>query len=156
MKRNNFLILKLFNFYILAAVLLLTGCSSLMETDSELVEYEKDNHLDTPSDTVYSVMGIVYKMQAIADRTVLLGELRSDLTTTTASASKDLKDIANFNIDTENTYNRISDYYAIINNCNYYLTHVQKDLMRHDRTVFEHEYAAVKRSEEHTSELQSR
>lgn len=144
MKRNNFLILKRFNFYILAAALLLTGCADLMETDSELVEYEKDNHLDSPSDSVYSVMGIVYKLQTIADRTVILGEVRGDLTTVQAAASKDLKDIANFTVDTENAYNRISDYYAIINNCNYFLTNVQKDLVRHDRTVFEREYAAVK------------
>ena len=129
---------------LMATSTMFTSCSDLMETDSELVEYEKDNHLDSPSDTVYSVMGIIYKMQAIADRTVLLGELRGDLTTTTAAASKDLKNITNFTIDTENAYNRISDYYAIINNCNYYLKNVQKDLVRHDRTVFEHEYAAVK------------
>ena len=52
----------------LTAALLLTGCADLMETDSELVEYEKDNHLDSPSDSVYSVMGIIKKMQVIADR----------------------------------------------------------------------------------------
>ena len=120
------------------------SCSDLIETDSELVEFQKDNRLQSPSDTVYSVMGIVYKMQTIADRTVLLGELRGDLTTATASANTDLKAIANFEVDTDNAYNRISDYYAIINNCNYFLTYVNKDLVRHDRTVFEHEYAAVK------------
>ena len=58
----------------LAAALLLTGCADLMETDSELVEYEKDNHLDSPSDSVYSVMGIIYKLQTIADRTVIAGK----------------------------------------------------------------------------------
>ena len=128
----------------LAAALLLTGCADLMETDSELVEYEKDNHLDSPSDSVYSVMGIIYKLQTIADRTVILGEVRGDLTTVQAAASKDLKAVANFSVDTENAYNRISDYYAVINNCNYFLTNVKKDLVRHDRTVFEREYAAVK------------
>ena len=71
-------------------------------------------------------------------------ELRGDLTTTTASASKDLKAITRFEIGTENSFNRISDYYAIINNCNYFLARVNKDLVRHDRTVFEREYAAVK------------
>ena len=49
----------------LAAALLLTGCADLMETGSELVEYEKDNHLDSPSDSVYSVMGIIYKLQTL-------------------------------------------------------------------------------------------
>ena len=124
--------------------LLFTSCSDLMDTDSELVEFEEDNQLQSPTDSVYSVMGIIYKMQAIADRTVLLGELRSDLTTTTASASADLKAITNFQIDTKNAYNRISDYYAIINNCNYFLTHINKDLVKNDRKVFESEYAVVK------------
>ena len=76
-----------------------------MDTDSELVEFEEDNKLQSPTDSVYSVMGIIYKMQAVADRTVLLGELRSDLTTTTAYASADLKAITNFQIDTDNAYN---------------------------------------------------
>jgi len=129
---------------LMATSVMFSSCADLMETDSELVEYEKDNHLDSPSDSVYSVMGIVYKLQTIADRTVILGELRGDLTTVQAAASKDLKAIANFTVDTENAYNRISDYYAIINNCNYFLTNVKKDLVRHDRTVFEREYAAVK------------
>ena len=123
---------------------LFTACSNLMDTDSELVEFEEDNKLQAPTDSVYSVMGIIYKMQAVADRTVLLGELRSDLTTTTASASADLKAIASFQIGTDNAYNRISDYYAIINNCNYFLANVNKDLVKNDHKVFESEYAVVK------------
>lgn len=124
--------------------MMLTSCADLMDTDSELVEFQEDHQLQSPTDSVYSVMGIIYKLQTIADRTVLLGELRGDLTTTTASASKDLKAIASFNIDTDNAYNRISDYYAVINNCNYFLAHIDKDLVKHDRKVFESEYAAVK------------
>jgi len=138
MRRLNILIFSFFNLLILAS------CADLMDTDSEFVEFQEDNHLQSPTDSVYSVMGIIYKMQVIADRTVLLGELRSDLTTTTGSASSDLKAIAEFNIDGQNTYNRISDYYAIINNCNYYLTHINKDLVKNDRKVFESEYAVVK------------
>ena len=116
----------------------------MLDTDSELVEFQEDNRLQSPTDSVYSVMGIVYKMQAIADRTVLLGELRSDLTTTTDAASADLKAIVGFDITTSNAYNRISDYYAIINNCNYFLANVNKDLVKNGRKVFESEYAAVK------------
>ena len=138
MRRLNILIFSFFNLLIFAS------CADLMDTDSEFVEFQEDNHLQSPTDSVYSVMGIIYKMQVIADRTVLLGELRSDLTTTTGSASSDLKAIAEFNIDGQNAYNRISDYYAIINNCNYYLTHINKDLVKNDRKVFESEYAVVK------------
>ena len=122
----------------------LSSCSDLIETDSELVEFQKDNTLHSATDSVYSVMGIIYKLQTVADRTVLLGELRGDLVAATPSASKDLKAIANFQIDTDNAYNRISDYYAIINNCNYFLANVDKDMVRHGRTVFEREFAAVK------------
>ena len=125
-------------------VVALTACSDLMDTDSELVENLEDNTLQQPTDSVYSVMGIIYKMQAIADRVVLLGELRSDLVTTTASASSDLKAISNFTVDTKNAYNRISDYFAVINNCNYFLKNVNKDLVKNDRKVFESEYAVVK------------
>lgn len=120
------------------------SCSDLMETDSELVEFQEDNRLQNATDSVYSVMGIIYKMQAIADRTVLLGELRSDLTTTTPAASRDLKALASFNIDTENAYNRISDYYAVINNCNYFLKNVNQQLVKNGRYVFESEFAVVK------------
>jgi len=121
-----------------------TSCSDLLDTDSELVEYQEDNRLQSPTDSVYSVMGIIYKMQAIADRTVLLGELRGGLTTTTGAASKDLKAIAEFSIDQNNSYNRISDYYAVINNCNYYLANINTELVKNGRKVFESEYAVVK------------
>ncbi|MBR1415108.1 MAG: RagB/SusD family nutrient uptake outer membrane protein [Prevotella sp.] len=131
-------------FYLLAFLPLFTSCSDLMDTDSELVEFQEDNRLQEATDSVYSVMGIVYKLQTIADRTVLLGELRSDLTTTTASASSDLKAITAFNIGTDNAYNRISDYYAVINNCNYFLKNINTELVKSGRKVFESEYAAVK------------
>ena len=40
----------------------LTSCSDILSTESELVEYEKDNTLNHPTDSVYSVMGIVGKL----------------------------------------------------------------------------------------------
>ena len=133
-----------FILYTLLFSMMFASCADLMDTDSEFVEFQEDNRLQSPTDSVYSVMGIIYKMQVIADRTVLLGELRSDLTTTTGSASSDLKAITEFKIDGKNAYNRVSDYYAIINNCNYYLTHINKDLEKNNHKVFESEYAVVK------------
>ena len=123
---------------------LLFSCADMMNTDSELVEFEKDNTLDHPTDTVYSVMGIIGKMQIIADRMVLLGEARGDLVTTTDAASSDLKKLASFDLSSPNKYNVVSDYYAVINNCNYFIEHVDTTLQRRGRTIFTTEYAAVK------------
>lgn len=120
------------------------ACSDMLETKSELVEFEKDNTLNHPTDSVYSVLGIVNRMQLIADRLVLLGEARGDLVTPTAGASSDLKRLAAFDLKQSNKYNRVSDFYAVINNCNYYLAHVDTALQRRGRKLFEYEYAAVK------------
>ena len=123
---------------------LLVGCADMMDTDSELVMFEKDNTLNHPTDSVYSIMGIIGKMQTIADRIVLLGEVRGDLMTTTEAASSDLKNLASFNYSAENKYNAVSDYYAVINNCNYFIAHIDTTLQRRGRNIFTSEYAAVK------------
>ena len=125
-------------------VLLLASCSDILDTSSELVEFQEDNTLDHPTDSVYSVMGIVNRMQLIADRSVLLGEIRSDLVTPTEAASADLKRLAAFDFAEPNKYCQVSDYYAVINNCNYYLANVDTTLQRRGRTLFRYEYAAVK------------
>ena len=125
-------------------VLLLSSCSDILDTSSELVEFQEDNTLDHPTDSVYSVMGIVNRMQLIADRSVLLGEIRSDLVTPTEAASADLKRLAAFDFAEPNKYCQVSDYYAVINNCNYYLANVDTTLQRRGRTLFRYEYAAVK------------
>ncbi len=123
---------------------LLTSCSDMLDTSSELVEFEQDNTLNHPTDSVYSVMGIINRMQIIADRTVLLGEARADLMSVTDAASTDLKRLAAFDFSVANKYNQVSDYYAVINNCNYFLAHVDTAMQRRGRHLFINEYAAVK------------
>lgn len=125
----------------IAGMVSFTACS---ESDSDLVSYVENNTLDSPNDTVYSVIGIVNKLQKIADCTVLLGELRGDLTTLTDHAPLDLQAIANFTADASNPYNNARDYYAIIQNCNYFLANADMQLTKQGRRVFEKEYAVVK------------
>ena len=129
---------------VVCASCVLGSCADMMDTDSELVAFEKDNTLDHPTDSVYSVMGIIGKMQTIADRMVLLGEVRGDLLITTDAATSDLKKLAAFDMSGTNRYNAVSDYYAVINNCNYYIANVDTALQRRGRTLFTFEYAAVK------------
>ena len=37
----------------------LTSCSDLLDTKSDMIEFSEDNKLNSTSDTLYSVMGIV-------------------------------------------------------------------------------------------------
>ena len=131
-------------FYLFTLLPLISSCSDMLDTSSELVEFEKDNTLNHTTDSVYSVLGIINTIQTIADRTVLLGEVRGDLVITTDAASADLKRLSAFDFSQDNKYNRVSDYYAVINNCNYFLHHVDTTLERRGRKIFEREYAVVK------------
>ena len=120
------------------------SCSDFLYDDSDQVAYADRNLLTEDADTLWAVAGIMNKMQVIADRTILLGEVRGDLVSLTNDASADLRALANFE-SAVNKYNRPSDYYAIINNCNYYLANADTTLRnsRNER-VFLKEYAAVK------------
>lgn len=123
----------------------IASCSDFFDQQSEHVVFTENNHLDNPTDTIYSVIGILNKLQSIADRTILLGEVRGDLVDITNSANSDLRDMALFNIGDDNRYNQPRDYYAIINNCNFFIANVDT-AMKNNRNeyVFMREYAAIK------------
>ena len=131
-------------FYLFTLLPLFYSCEDMLKTESDLVEFEEDHTLNHATDSVYSVMGIINKLQIIADRVVLLGEVRGDLVGPTSAANNDLKRLSAFNFKELNRYNQISDYYAVINNCNYYLAHVDTAMERRGRNLFMREYAAVK------------
>lgn len=129
----------------LLTVGLTTSCEDYFEVEStHYIDADKD-HLTTPADTIYSVTGILNKVQAIGDRTILLGEMRGDLTRVTNVTASDLRKVAMFEIDDDNMYNQPRDYYAIINNCNYFIAHADT-AMKNNRNeyIFLREYAAVK------------
>lgn len=124
---------------------LITSCSDFLYDDSDIVTYADKNHLTSDADTLWSVAGIMNKLQVVADRTILLGELRGDLVSVTPYANADIRDVASFNIGTDNRYNDIADYYAIVNNCNYFLANADTALRNsRNETIFMKEYAAVK------------
>lgn len=123
----------------------ITSCSDMLENDSDLVMYADKAHLNNATDTIYSLTGIMKQLQRLADRTVVLGELRGDLVDVNNYATSDVRDVAFFSIGEDNRYNRPRDYYAVINNCNYYLARVDTALTNNrNERVFEKEYSAVK------------
>ena len=115
-------------FYLFTLLPLIASCSDFFEQESNQIIYADKDHLNSATDTIYSVTGILNKLQALADRTVLLGEVRGDLTSITSVASSDLRDVALFQIGDNNQYNVPRDYYAVINNCNYFIEHVDTAL----------------------------
>lgn len=123
-----------------------TSCSDFIDQGSDRVILDGKNHLNGAEDTLYSVVGIVNKLQTIADRTILLGEVRGDLSDITNNTSADLRDVALFNVnDTTNAYNSPADYYAVINNCNYFIANADTALKNNrNEYIFRKEYAAVK------------
>ena len=140
MRRLTILILSFFNVLIFT-----TSCQDFFDQESDFVLYADEDHLNNAVDTVYSMTGIIKKLQVIADRTILFGEVRGDLVTLTADANKDLLDVANFNVSDQNRYNNPRDYYAIINNCNYFIAHADTALRStREEPIFMKEYAAVK------------
>ena len=122
----------------------LSGCSDLLDTKSDMVEFAEDNKLNSAQDTVYSMMGVIRGIQTIAERTMILGDVRSDQLTPTPYASTAIQQLASFQVGTDNPYNKVSDYYAIINNCNYFIENANLELVRLGTQVFEKEFAAVK------------
>ena len=68
-----------------------TACEDMLDVSSSSVQYEDRHELNSAGDSLYSVVGILSKLQAIADRTVLLGELRGDLVTDNENTEEDLR-----------------------------------------------------------------
>jgi len=130
---------------VLASGTLFTSC----DVDTTTVMFVEDNTLTSGRDTVYSVLGIINQLQKLADQTVLLGEVRGDLVTTynEFSSGEDntaLDKLANFEQGDDTTYNNYSYYYAVINNCNYFISRADEELTSHQESIFQKEIAVVK------------
>lgn len=127
-----------------AGAAFLGSCEDMLEPDSNYVLYDAD-HLKNPADTANSLVGIIYKLQAVGDRTNLLGEVRGDLVRLTSAAHADLRQLADFSVDDDNRYNNPRDYYAVINNCNYYIAYADSNAFdNRGNRIFDKEIAQVK------------
>ena len=117
------------------------SCEDMFTAENTLVSTEL-----APQDTLFQVMGIIKSMQKIADRTVLLGEVRADLVDVDPlHSSADIQELNANNVSATNIYNQPSDYYAVINSCNIYLAYV--DSLRNSqgtRKYYEKEILSVK------------
>jgi hypothetical protein len=122
-----------------------TSCDDMMSTSSTRYMEAEDNLLLSANDTVYSVVGILNRMQKVADKYVLMGELRADLLDVTDLTRNEIRDLNNHTVDaTTSTYAQTNDFYSIINNCNYFLSRVDTTITVRGLNSFVREAHAVK------------
>lgn len=126
------------------ATFLLFSCDDIFDNTSSYVSTEDNNTLSSAADTVYSVIGILGKVQAIADRTVLFGDLRADLVDENDYTESDLRELIRNQVSLSNSFVDYRDYYAVINNCNYFLAHADTTVLVAGQKVFLKEMAVVK------------
>jgi len=115
----------------------------MLGVDSNRLTTEQD-YGNSTNNSLYSTFGILSQMQKLADSYVLLGELRGDLLNTTELSDLNLREINNFNISSNNPYAKISDYYAVINNCNFVLQHLDSSVVEEGQKLKLGQFAAVK------------
>ena len=141
---KNKITILIFTASLLFSGIFFTSCEDMLTTDSDLVIFVEDNKINSANDSIYSVIGIINLMQKVADKTILLGEMRADLSTPTQDASTDLKAIADFTADIENKYNKPQEFYAIINNCNYFIATADSAYSIKNQSIFAKELGVVK------------
>ncbi|MDR0732484.1 MAG: hypothetical protein LBF08_00255 [Dysgonamonadaceae bacterium] len=127
-----------------AGLLIFASCADMLDTTDNAYLNTDNNRLNSANDSLYSVAGILKLLQPLGERYILLGELRGDLTETTENADMDMQAIADFTATAENPYLSKREYYAVINNCNYFLRRVDTTIISSGRKVMLGEYAAVK------------
>jgi hypothetical protein len=131
--------LSIFSTLLVAMGMGFTSCSDMLEKDSS------DKVYVSAQDTLYSYWGILQKVQGIAERNVIINEIKGDLVTGSSYVSDSINNIANYE-QVENGSSalaNISDYYAVINNCNLYLESCDTAAIKNNNQYMVEEYAQV-------------
>ncbi len=121
------------------ATLLTTSCDDMLSVETGDKSYTNAN------DTLYSYLGILKNVQNIAERLVIVNELRGDLISPTAYMTDTLAAIANFDDPADGSCSmlNITDFYAVINNCNLYIAHADTNAVKSNIKYMLPEYAQV-------------
>jgi len=134
-KKNIFITLGLLVMSLTAT----TSCDDMLTVDTGDKTYVNAN------DTLYSYLGIMKCVQNLAERQVILNEVRGDLTASTEYVTDTLHAISNFEDpkDGSCTMLNISDYYEVINNCNLYIANADTAKVKANVKYMLPEYAQV-------------
>lgn len=111
---------------------LCASCSDFFETDSDAVLKTDGQRYEDETAARAGLFGLLQGLQAVGENYVIMGELRGDLMDVTENSSQELHDICEFNVDEENSYLKEREYYALINNCNYYIHRLDTTITRRE------------------------
>jgi len=121
----------------LTAMLMLTGCKKMFD---KMPANELDNGQAYANvyDADAAVMGVYGKFMGLADRYIILNELRADLLDYTVNADKWLRQISNHTVTADNPYADPRPFYEVIINCNDVLFNITK--MYNEKKISQTDY----------------
>jgi len=93
------------------------SCSDLLDAKEDDVLTE-DEIFKTTYDADVAILGVYSKLMGLAERIVVMNELRADLLDVTANATADMNELNNHSEDTKNAYCDPTPFYEVIMNCN--------------------------------------
>jgi hypothetical protein len=112
---------------LLSLIFCLSSCEDILTVDSERYATVDENTLNSPNDSVLSVLGLLEGMQKVAERYVLFGEMRADLLDVNEFTPAAIRALSDFTVSETSDYANPRDYYDIINNCNYFISRTSGD-----------------------------
>ncbi len=133
---------KFLTYTFVSAALAFSSCSSYFEVETNDMLLEKD-YVKESNELYSGYMGIASKMQAIADQTVFLADLRTDFLEPTSNAPQDLWDLYNYKEKTGNSFANPRAYYDLIVNANAYLEKVVSYRAQYPRAIEDAHYRAL-------------
>lgn len=117
-------ILLILTLVILVPAAMLSCSDALDAIDGNNVD--ADNHYNTFNDADNAILGIYGKMMNLADRVIVLNELRADLMDVTSNATFDQAAINNHAVNGSNYYCDMAPFYEVVLNCNDALANFDK------------------------------
>lgn len=113
------------------------SCKKILDVEPEDA-IDITNHYRNINDANAAVIGIYGQLMTIADRYMVLNELRADLMSTTRNADRFLREINTHNVSADNPWADPKPFYKIILNCNDALKNF--DIMVKDARIRQEEY----------------
>lgn len=102
---------------LLTCILLPVSCKKMLDIEPE-AQVDVKNYYRNINDANAAVIGIYGQLMGIADRYVVLNELRADLMSPTINADRYLREISSHTVSVNNPWADPRPFYKIILNCN--------------------------------------